>query len=82
MILSSDFSTSVLKGLAMGVGVVVASVLSTILFDVQLSKQFVLGGTIIFAAVYCFSNDVPCSKALTKAPPPPETEMSQETTTE
>jgi solute carrier family 35 (UDP-sugar transporter), member A1/2/3 len=71
------YADNVLKGLAMGVGVVVASVLSTILFDVQLSRQFALGGAIIFASVYCFSNDLPCCCALQS--PSLETDSSRET---
>jgi hypothetical protein len=44
----------------MGIGVVVASLISTVLFNVQLSPQFALGAFIICSSVYCFSNDFGC----------------------
>ncbi|CAB9527935.1 UDP-galactose translocator [Seminavis robusta] len=63
------YADNVLKGLAMGIGVVVASVVSTVLFKVHLSSQFVLGAFIICGSVYLFSNDPPCLRSNTKSEP-------------
>jgi hypothetical protein len=43
----------------LGISVVVSSLLSLFLFNVHLSSQFALGGSIILASVYFFSNDLP-----------------------
>ena len=55
------YADNVLKGLATGVSVVFATVLSTILFGTPLSNQFTVGATMILAAVYYFSNQLPSS---------------------
>ncbi|CAB9508942.1 UDP-galactose translocator [Seminavis robusta] len=57
------YADNVMKGLAMGVGVVVASVMSTLLFQVHLSQQFSFGAFIICSSVYLFSNDPPCMRS-------------------
>ena len=53
------YADNVLKGLATGVSVVVATALSTILFGTPLSGQFSLGALMILASVYLFSNPLP-----------------------
>jgi len=53
------YADNVLKGLAMGIGMVVATMFSTLLFGVHLSSQLILGAGIILVSVYCFSNDIP-----------------------
>lgn len=55
------YADNVLKGLATGVSVVFATVLSMILFGTPLSNQFTAGATMILAAVYYFSNQLPAS---------------------
>jgi len=50
---------NVLKGLAMGISVVIASLFSAVLLGVHLTPQFSLGATIVFTSVYFFSNDAP-----------------------
>jgi UDP-sugar transporter A1/2/3 len=55
------YADNVLKGLATGVSVVFATVLSMILFGTPLSNQFIFGATMILAAVYYFSNQLPTS---------------------
>ena len=55
------YADNVLKGLATGVSVVFATVLSMILFGTPLSNQFTVGATMILAAVYYFSNQLPTS---------------------
>jgi UDP-sugar transporter A1/2/3 len=52
------YADNVLKGLATGVSVVVATVCSMVLFGTPLTVQFTLGATLILAAVYFFSNPV------------------------
>jgi len=53
------YADNVLKGLACGLSVVVASLLSVILLQADLSAQFPLGATIIVGSVYFFANDLP-----------------------
>lgn len=55
------YADNVLKGLATGVSVVFATVLSMILFGTPLSNQFIFGATMILAAVYYFSNPLPAT---------------------
>lgn len=52
------YADNVLKGLATGVSVVVATMCSMMLFGTPLSLQFSLGATLILAAVYVFSNPI------------------------
>jgi len=56
------YADNVLKGLATGVSVVVATICSMILFDTPLTTQFSLGAVIILVSVYSFSNNLPCEK--------------------
>ena len=53
------YADNVLKGLANGISVVVASILSVILLKAELSSKFPLGAAIIFASVYFFTNELP-----------------------
>jgi solute carrier family 35 (UDP-sugar transporter), member A1/2/3 len=53
------YADNVLKGLATGVSVVVATGFSAIFFATALSGQFSVGAVMILFAVYFFSNDVP-----------------------
>jgi solute carrier family 35 (UDP-sugar transporter), member A1/2/3 len=53
------YADNVLKGLATGVSVVFATLLSMMLFNTPLSNQFTVGATMILAAVYYFSNPLP-----------------------
>lgn len=55
------YADNVLKGLATGVSVVVATVCSMVLFGTPLSFQFTAGATLILGAVYLFSNKIPGS---------------------
>lgn len=55
------YADNVLKGLATGVSVVFATVLSTMLFSTPLSNQFTFGATMILGAVYYFSNPLPAT---------------------
>ena len=55
------YADNVLKGLATGVSVVFATVLSMGLFGTPLTNQFSFGATMILAAVYYFSNPLPTS---------------------
>jgi solute carrier family 35 (UDP-sugar transporter), member A1/2/3 len=57
------YADNVLKGLATGVSVVFATVLSMVVFGTPLTNQFTVGATMILAAVYYFSNPLP--KAIT-----------------
>lgn len=52
------YADNVLKGLATGVSVVVATAASTFLFQTPLHGQFVVGATMILASVYVFSNPI------------------------
>lgn len=52
------YADNVLKGLATGVSVVVATLCSMILFGTPLSLQFSMGATLILGAVYVFSNPI------------------------
>jgi UDP-galactose transporter len=52
------YADNVLKGLATGVSVVVATICSMFLFATPLSMQFTLGATLILGAVYVFSNPI------------------------
>jgi solute carrier family 35 (UDP-sugar transporter), member A1/2/3 len=53
------YADNVLKGLATGVSVVVATGFSALFFATALSGQFTLGALMILVSVYYFSNDVP-----------------------
>lgn len=53
------YADNVLKGLATGVSVVVATGFSAIFFATALSGQFSVGAIMILFSVYFFSNDVP-----------------------
>lgn len=55
------YADNVLKGLATGVSVVVATVFSLALFGTPLSNQFSVGAVMILSAVYYFSNPLPTS---------------------
>ena len=57
------YADNVLKGLATGVSVVFATLLSVIFFGTSLTNQFSCGATMILAAVYYFSNPLPVSVA-------------------
>jgi len=57
------YADNVLKGLATGVSVVVATVCSMVLFGTPLSFQFTAGATLILVAVYLFSNKIPGSSS-------------------
>jgi len=59
------YADNVLKGLATGVSVVVASAFSAIFFNVKLTEQFGFGSCMILVSVYYFSNNLP--KCLNKA---------------
>mmetsp|Transcript_33283 Transcript_33283/g.48934 ORF Transcript_33283/g.48934 Transcript_33283/m.48934 type:complete len:385 (+) Transcript_33283:94-1248(+) len=53
------FTDNVLKGLAMGVSVILTTTLSMLFFGVPLTSNFVSGATIVLGSVYFFSNDCP-----------------------
>jgi UDP-sugar transporter A1/2/3 len=53
------YADNVLKGLATGVSVVLSTALSMVFFGTPLTGQFAVGGAIILAAVYLFSNPLP-----------------------
>ena len=53
------YADNVLKGLATGVSVVFATLLSTVLFETRLSAQFALGASVILCSVFSFSNGIP-----------------------
>lgn len=53
------YADNVLKGLATGVSVVVATVLSMLFFGTPLTANFAVGGVLILTAVYLFSNPLP-----------------------
>uniref|UniRef100_A0A6U5IBB9 CMP-sialic acid transporter n=1 Tax=Grammatophora oceanica TaxID=210454 RepID=A0A6U5IBB9_9STRA len=55
------YADNVLKGLATGVSVVVATMLSMPLFGTQPSVQFAVGAIVILTSVFFFSNDLPTS---------------------
>lgn len=58
------YADNVLKGLATGVSVVVATGFSAAFFATALSGQFSVGALLILVSVYFFSNDAPkCMKA-------------------
>ena len=52
------YADNVLKGLATGVSVVVATAFSMLLFGTPLSGQFTIGALLILASVYFFSNPI------------------------
>ncbi|KAI2508942.1 Nucleotide-sugar transporter [Fragilaria crotonensis] len=57
------YADNVLKGLATGVSVVVATGFSAVFFSTALSGQFSVGALMILVSVYFFSNDAPqCMK--------------------
>lgn len=53
------FADNVLKGLATGVSVVVATAGSFVIFGTPLTGQFSMGAIMILGSVYLFSNDIP-----------------------
>lgn len=53
------YADNVLKGLATGVSVVLATACSMILFDTPITNQFFVGGAMILTSVYFFSNPLP-----------------------
>ena len=53
------YADNVLKGLAMGVSVVLSTASSMVLFGTPLTSEFVVGATIVLGSVYLFSNDLP-----------------------
>jgi solute carrier family 35 (UDP-sugar transporter), member A1/2/3 len=53
------YADNVLKGLATGVSVVLATMVSTVLFGTPLTFQFSVGATMILGSVYYFSNPLP-----------------------
>jgi solute carrier family 35 (UDP-sugar transporter), member A1/2/3 len=53
------YADNVLKGLATGVSVVVATTFSIVFFGTPLSGQFATGAAMILASVYYFSNPLP-----------------------
>lgn len=53
------YADNVMKGLANGISLVVASFISVFLLETQLSPSFFGGATIIFVSVYFFGNEVP-----------------------
>lgn len=53
------YADNVLKGLATGVSVVVATCCSAVFFGVPLTSQFSAGAGMILTSVYFFSNDLP-----------------------
>jgi UDP-sugar transporter A1/2/3 len=55
------YADNVLKGLATGVSVVLATVCSMFLFHTPLTLQFTMGALLILVSVYWFSNDLPPS---------------------
>lgn len=55
------YADNVLKGLATGVSVVLATVCSMFLFHTPLTLQFTMGALLILISVYWFSNDLPQS---------------------
>lgn len=59
------YADNVLKGLATGVSVVVATTFSIALFGTPLSTQFFIGGLMILSSVYIFSNPVTLLKSKT-----------------
>ena len=63
------YADNVLKGLATGVSVVVATGFSAFFFLTPLSGQFTAGALMILVSVYFFSNDVP--KFLMRVSPTP-----------
>jgi solute carrier family 35 (UDP-sugar transporter), member A1/2/3 len=71
------YADNVLKGLATGVSVVVATGFSALFFATALSGQFTVGAIMILISVYYFSNDVPkCISAGTVASGNKPTEMA------
>mmetsp|Transcript_28633 Transcript_28633/g.52322 ORF Transcript_28633/g.52322 Transcript_28633/m.52322 type:complete len:403 (-) Transcript_28633:198-1406(-) len=54
------YADNVLKGLATGVSVVVATGCSMALFGTPLTTQFTMGASIILTSVYFFSNEIAC----------------------
>jgi UDP-sugar transporter A1/2/3 len=57
------YADNVLKGLATGVSVVFATLLSVLFFGTPLTNQFTFGASMILAAVYYFSNPLPAGIA-------------------
>lgn len=53
------YADNVMKGLATGISVVVASVLSVLLLETELSSHFPMGAAVIFASVFFFANRLP-----------------------
>lgn len=57
------YADNVLKGLATGVSVVVATACSMVLFGTPITGQFTVGAIVILTSVYFFSNPLPVSLA-------------------
>ncbi|GKY91905.1 hypothetical protein MPSEU_000162100 [Mayamaea pseudoterrestris] len=55
------YADNVLKGMATGVSIIVATAFSTVLFGTPLSSQFVVGASLILLGVYYFSNPLPAA---------------------
>uniref|UniRef100_A0A7S1D9C7 UDP-galactose transporter n=1 Tax=Cyclophora tenuis TaxID=216820 RepID=A0A7S1D9C7_CYCTE len=62
------YADNVLKGLATGVSVVVATSFSMVFFDTPLTGQFAMGAVMILISVYFFSNDLPAACVKKSAP--------------
>lgn len=56
------YADNVLKGMATGVSVVLGTACSMVLFDTPLTKQFIIGASMILFSVYFFNNDLPKSQ--------------------
>jgi solute carrier family 35 (UDP-sugar transporter), member A1/2/3 len=57
------YADNVLKGLATGVSVFVATAISFIFFNTSISNQFMTGSILIIVSVYYFSNPLPCRQS-------------------
>lgn len=55
------YADNVLKGLATGVSVVLATFVSIVLFNTPITFQFTAGATLILSSAYYFSNPLPLS---------------------
>mmetsp|Transcript_28632 Transcript_28632/g.52320 ORF Transcript_28632/g.52320 Transcript_28632/m.52320 type:complete len:399 (-) Transcript_28632:198-1394(-) len=60
------YADNVLKGLATGVSVVVATGCSMSIFGTPITTQFTLGASIILMSVYFFSNEMTCLSSSSK----------------
>jgi solute carrier family 35 (UDP-sugar transporter), member A1/2/3 len=62
------YADNVLKGLATGVSVCFATMVSTVLFGTPLSSQFSIGASMILVSVYFFSNPVAKKEKVVSSP--------------